>query len=103
MPQREFWTHRHPSELRLRYWIDLAKVGDHGMFDLEVFDQSWKRMELASVRLPGGDPMQLLSQLAYAAIHEYLYGEGGRQQQVLTDVRKAYDTAIRVAGRQALS
>lgn len=95
MPQREFWTARHPVELDLRYWVDLTKPHAPGTFQVEVFDQAQKRMSVASTSTPAEDPTEFLAIVAEAAIYQYMYGEIGGCQEVLSDLRRHYDEALR--------
>lgn len=94
MPQRQFWTARIPVELRLRYWTDLTKPHGVGSFQVEVYDQAGKRMSLGATSVPTGDPSEFLALCAEACIYQYMYGEIGGAQEVLSDIRRHWDAAL---------
>lgn len=77
MPQRQFWTAQHPTEVVWRYQVDPRAVDKPPSLSVTVKDQSGAVMDRASVLVPFNVIHEATSGLLHCSWEAYLFGEIG--------------------------
>lgn len=77
MPQREFWTQRHPIRVRWTYDIDPLRPEGSATLLVEVIDQAGEAMERRSVKVPDQVLDEAVPDIVARTWFAYLHGESG--------------------------
>jgi len=88
MPQREFWTERHPSELVVHYRSNLVEPDLDPVVCVHVRDQAGDLMENTALRVPVLFVHEAVEDVMRSAWEGFLFG----------DAQDACRAAVRSAG-----
>lgn len=84
MPQREFWTQRHPVRVQWTYDVDPLRPQGSATLLVAVVDQAGEAMERRSVKVPDGVLDECVPDLVARTWFAYLHGEANDVELALT-------------------